>query len=185
MGPRPTWADSTGWGSPGDAGQRETRNCAPLALLQRETGSDGPGHGTWPRPLPRACAPRTPCATSSGHPALPPFRWALLCARGRHFAVASRSRRARPEGKTPSGRSLARCPAAHRRRRGGLHPGPAPATPPPRGVTPPPPPRLLRPAAGRSPPRARGAGAARALTTEPGRSLTQAGTRRSTPSQAS
>lgn len=86
-------------------------------------------------------------------------------------------------GDTLSNRGLARYPAAPRRQRVRLHPGPTPAPPPPRGV--PPPPRLVRPAAGRPPPRACGSGAARALTTESGRSLTQAERRHSTTTRTS
>lgn len=39
---------------------------------------------------PSACALRAPCATPSGHSALPPFRWAQPRAHGRHFAAAPR-----------------------------------------------------------------------------------------------
>lgn len=66
-----------------------------------------------------------------------------------------------------------------------LHPEPAPAPPPPRGVPPPPHYGRTGRTTGRPPPRARGAGAAGALTTESGRSLTLAGGQRSTTTRAS
>lgn len=98
------------------------------------------------------------------------------------LAAGLAHRECRPATTLPS----LRCPSplAGRTPPASTHHGvPALAPPPPKGV--PPPPRLVHLAAGRPPPRARGAGAARALTTELGRSLAQAGRQESKTTRAS
>lgn len=203
VGRVPTRADSlrAGGGPAGELRKRARAHCGLRHSDPSSGDSEGAGTALPSRDCsgePGAAAQATQCGPAHRRAHAPRARPAPLhpgTRHSRHFAGRSlalaaailRWRPARggpdPRERRPPDTAWPGVPLPIRRRRGGLHPGPAPAPPPPRGV--PPPSRLLRPAAGRSPPRARGTGAARALTTESGRSLTQAGTRRSTTSQAS
>lgn len=120
-------------GRPGP-GRPQGRVAGGPAPRRRPRGSGAP------RPRSGACATHAPCATPSGHSAVPPFRRrSFPKPRGRHFTArptaakaSGRVRGVTRGGGRPAGSARPRCPAA-RLAAGGADSNPGPP-PRPRGV---------------------------------------------------